>query len=114
MTVYETSTPDPEITSDDKLWALLAYLFTPLIPIVILLLEDKKNRPFLKAHNMQALLLGVVLAVLGALLGLIPVVNCVVPFVWLAIVIIYGVKAFRGEYFSIPLITNFAKNQGWA
>jgi len=48
-----------EATSDDRLWAALAYLFTPLIPIVILLLEDKKNRPFIKAHNMQALIWGV-------------------------------------------------------
>ena len=50
----------PEITSDDKLWALLAYIFTPLIPLVILLMPDKKDRPFLKAHNMQALILGVI------------------------------------------------------
>jgi uncharacterized membrane protein len=47
-----------EVTSDDKLWALLAYLFTPLVPVVILLLEDKKNRPYLKAHNIQALVFG--------------------------------------------------------
>ena len=37
-----------EITQDDKLWALLSYLFCPLIGIVVLLIEDKKNRPFLK------------------------------------------------------------------
>ena len=33
-----------EITSDDKLWALLAYIFSPLVPIIILLMEDKKSR----------------------------------------------------------------------
>ncbi len=44
-----------EVTSDDKLWALLAYVLTPLVPVIILLMEDKKNRPFLKAHNVQAL-----------------------------------------------------------
>ena len=52
--------PMMEVTSDDKLWAALAYVFTPLIPIVLMLLEDKKNRPFIKAHNMQALVWGVV------------------------------------------------------
>ena len=51
---------DPNITSDDKLWALLAYLFTPLIPIILLLLADKKDRPFLKAHYPQALAFGIV------------------------------------------------------
>ena len=49
---------DPTITSDDKTWALLSYLFTPIIPIILLLIEDKKNRPFLKAHYPQALVWG--------------------------------------------------------
>jgi len=25
---------DPNITSDDKLWALLSYLFSPIIPVL--------------------------------------------------------------------------------
>ena len=54
----------PDVTSDDKLWAALTYVFTPLVPIVILLLEDKKDRPFIKAHNMQALVWGVVFYVI--------------------------------------------------
>ena len=33
-----------EITSDDKLWALLAYILSPLVPIIILVMEDKKNQ----------------------------------------------------------------------
>ena len=48
----------PEVTSDDKLWALLAYVLTPIVPVIIMLIEDKKNRPFLKAHYVQALVLG--------------------------------------------------------
>jgi hypothetical protein len=47
--------PMMEVTSDDKLWSLLAYVLTPLVPIIILLMEDKKNRPFIRAHNAQAL-----------------------------------------------------------
>ena len=38
-----------DVTSDDKLWALLAYIF-PLIAILALVMEDKKERPFLKYH----------------------------------------------------------------
>lgn len=102
-----------EITSDDRLWALLSYIFSPLIPIIVLLIEDKKSRPFIKFHAVQALALGVVLVVLGTILGLIPIVQCVVPFVWLAIVIVYGVKAYRGEYVTIPVVTEFVKKQGW-
>lgn len=104
-----------EVTSDDRLWGLLAYLLTPLVPIIILLLEDKKNRPFLKAHTMQALILGVVLIVFNILMGFIPVVGwCIGPIVTIILVIFYGIKANRGEVFEIPVITNFVKNQGWA
>ena len=45
-----------EITDDDKLWALLSWLFWP-IAIIVLLLEDKKQRPFIKYHAIQALAL---------------------------------------------------------
>lgn len=114
MTIYESQTPSPEITSEDRLWAMLAYLFSPLIPLVILLMEDKKNRPFIKAHNVQALALGIVLLVLATIMGFIPVINCIFPFIWLGIVIYYAVKAYKGEYFSIPVLTDFVKKQGWA
>ena len=57
------------VTDDDKLWAFLAYALTPLVPIIILLLEDKKDRPFIKAHNAQALVWGVINAVGGTILS---------------------------------------------
>jgi len=114
--VSENPTPQSPIgvTSDDRLWALLSYLLTPLIPIIILLMEDKKSRPFIKAHFMQALVLGVVLFILGTILAFIPFINCVVPIAWLGVVIYYAIKANKGEYIEIPVITNFVKNQGWA
>lgn len=102
----------PEITSDDKLWALLAYIFTPLIPIVILLMPDKKDRPFLKAHNMQALILGVIEWVINFALSFI-VVGCVTSVITIIINIYLGIKANKGETFEIPVISNFVKNQGW-
>ncbi|HXF86170.1 MAG TPA: hypothetical protein VNK49_12360 [Anaerolineales bacterium] len=66
-----------EVTSNDKLLALLAYVFTPLVPIIILLMEDKKNRPFIKAHNSQALVVGVINFVLSLLLGWTLILSCV-------------------------------------
>src|SRR3972149_3824243 len=54
-----TTMSAPESTSDDRLWAALAYVFSPLVPIILLLWEEKKQRPFIKAHNMQALFLGI-------------------------------------------------------
>jgi len=114
MSDMQTPTPSTEVTSEDRLWALLSYILTPLVPIIILLMEDKKNRPFLKAHYMQALVLGIAFVIIGTVLSFIPIVGCIWPFVWLIIVVLYGIKANRGEYITIPVITNFVKQQGWA
>ncbi len=106
-------TPE-ESTSDDRLWALLSYLFTPLVPIIVLLMEDKKNRPFIKAHAVQALALGIVLVIINTIMAFIPIVNCIFPIVTLLLMVFYAIKAYRGEYINIPVITSFVKNQGWA
>ena len=112
------NTPMEELpTSDDKLWALLAYIFSPLIPIIILLLEDKKNRPYLKRHTMQALAVGVAFTVILIVLSFIPLIQCVSPLValaMLALMIYWGVQAYNGKTVTIPVITDFVKNQGWA
>lgn len=108
-----TEQMNPEITDDDKLWALLAYIFTPLIPIILMLLEDKKDRPFIKAHNAQALVWGVVLYLLSAVLTVVVIGPCLGLLGWF-VAIYWGIKAYQGEYVNIPVITDFVKNQGWA
>jgi len=110
----EENIVDPNITSDDKLWALLAYLFTPIIPVILLLLEDKKNRPFIKAHNAQALAFGIVAWVISGVLAPVVGLGCVIWAVALVLQIIWGIKAYKGEYVTIPVITDFVKKQGWA
>jgi len=104
---------DPNITSEDKTWALLAYLFTPIVPVILMLIEDKKDRPFLKAHYMQALAWGIVLWVISALLSFVVVGICVGA-LGMVMNIIWGIKAYNGEYVDIPVITDFVKKQGWA
>ena len=104
---------DEQITSDDKLWAALAYVFSPLVPIIIMLMEDKKDRPFIKAHNAQALAIGLINIVIGTALGLTVVLACVPLLIFIA-QLYWGYKAYQGEYIEIPLITNFVKGQGWA
>jgi uncharacterized membrane protein len=101
-----------EITSDDKLWVLLTYLLSPIIPIVILLMEDKKNRPFIRAHNAQALILGIINVVVGLFFWTVvaPCINLAL-FVYL---IYLAIKGYQGEYVTVPVITDFVKKQGWA
>jgi len=102
-------------SDDDKLWALLAYVFTPIIPIVILLMEDKKNRPFLKAHNAQALAWGVVNLIGGTILSSLLFFCFGLPsvLIW-AVGAYWGWQAYQGQQVTIPVITDFVKGQGWA
>ena len=101
-------------TNDDKLLAALAYVFTPLVPIILLLLEDKKNRLFIRAHNVQALAFGIVLWVLVTittpLFGIGTI--CVMP-LGIILQLYWAFKAYQGEMIEIPLLTDFIKKQGW-
>ena len=100
-----------DVTPDDKLWAALAYVFTPLVPIIILLLEDKKKRPFIQAHNVQALVFGIAWNVI-----VVPILGTVTlgcGFILVLFPLYYGYQAYQGKQITIPVITNFVKNQGW-
>lgn len=105
---------DPNITSDDKLWALLSYIFTPIIPFLLMLIKVKKNRPFIKAHYPQALAFGIMAWVVYLVLS--PILIVLVCVIWIAAFvfqIICAIKAFNGEYVNIPVITNLLINKGW-
>lgn len=100
-----------DVTSDDKLWAALAYVFSPIVPIILFLMEDKKNRPFIRAHNAQALVVGIVMAVL------LPIVATITfgcgSIIWF-IMLYWAYQAYQGKLITIPVITDLVKNQGWA
>jgi uncharacterized protein len=99
-----TTVSNMDITDDDKLWALLAYLFPPLLGIILLLLDDKKNRPFIKYNAVNSIMLGVVSIVLSFL--------CVGILLWFYSIYL-GIKAYQGEMVTIPVLTDFGKKQGW-
>ena len=100
-----------DVTSDDKLWAALAYVFSPIVPIIIMLMEDKKNRPFIKAHNAQALVLGVIMIVVVPILAALRAV--LVPSSGSSCSIGHT-KPTRASMSPSRSITDFCKNQGWA
>ncbi len=103
------------VTSDDKLWGLLDYLFNPLIPIITLLMEDKKARPFIKYHSVQALAYFVVYFVLISVLSAITfgIGGFILALAAFVFSVIFCVKAYQGQWFEIPVITSFCKKQGW-
>ena len=102
-----------DVTSDDKLWAALGYPI-PLIAIIMLFMEDKKNRPFIKFHAFQSIALWVVYLVLGTILSVVTfgIGGICVAVIWLAF-LYCAYLAYQGQMFEVPVVTNFIKNQGW-
>jgi uncharacterized membrane protein len=107
--------PMSDVTSDDRLWAMLAYVFTPIVPIILMLMEDKKNRPFIRAHNFQALAWGLINLVAGTALSSVLFFCFGAPSIILWLIGVYwGYQAYQGKLVNIPVVTDFVKNQGWA
>lgn len=106
---------ESEPSDDDKLWVLLAYVFTPIVPVILMLMEDKKERPFIKAHNAQALVWGVFNLIGGTILSSILFICFGAPSVIIWLVGAYwGWQGYQGQHVTIPIVTDFVKNQGWA
>lgn len=97
-------------SSDDRIWALLAYIFSPWVSLFMLVfMKNQKTSSFLKFHSTQALVWGFSWIILSALgVGI-----CLFPLV-LIYSIYLGIKAYAGELIHIPFITSFIRNQGWA
>ncbi|MDD2695708.1 MAG: DUF4870 domain-containing protein [Anaerolineales bacterium] len=104
----------PEITSDDKLWSALGYPI-PLIAIIVLFMEEKKARPFIKFHAVQSLVFNVALWILIFVVSAVTLgfgAICA-PLLWL-VTLWPAWESYQGKYLELPVITKFIKNQGWA
>jgi len=101
-----------DINDQDKLMSALAWII-PLIAIIILLVEDMKNRPFQKYHAIQSLAFSVVFFVFLTIISTVTLGfgSCLV--VLYLIVFYWAYQAYQGEWVTIPFITDFSKKQGW-
>jgi len=106
---------DPNITADDKTWGGLSYI--PIVGLVVLFLQDKASRPFIKKHAVQSVALAAVVFVATLLVGWIPVLGWIFNFVvWLGFgiyMLMNLIKALNGKDVNIPVITDFVRKQGW-
>jgi uncharacterized membrane protein len=123
----EKAPPTGEITQNDKLMAAISYPI-PLVAIIILLVEDMRSRAFQKYHAVQALAANIALWVV------VVVVSCLLTFIlgaitafaggfgaicgWLPlllwfITLYWAYLSYQGQYFDVPVITDFIKKQGW-
>jgi len=95
-----------ETTSDDKLWAALCYIpyVNPIISIIVLLMEDKKSRPFIKYHAVQSIVLGIIAYITTPL--------CVGVLVGIYMLYL-AYTAYQGQSTEVPVVSDFIKKQGW-
>ncbi len=103
------------ITSDDKLWAALGYLPIVgwIIAIIALIMEDKRARPFIKLHSIQALILALVNGLIAGALAVV-IVGCITGVAGAIYMLYLGYQAYQGVTVNVPWLTGFIHSQGWA
>jgi uncharacterized membrane protein len=101
-----------DVTDNDKLMAAIAWII-PLVAIVILVVEDMKNRPFQKYHAVNSLVFSVAFFVVISIISVVTFgFGGCLAVLWF-VVIYWAIKAYQGEMVEIPVVTNFVKKQGW-
>lgn len=107
---------------ENKVLAALSY---PIwIVALIIVVTDLKKDSYLKYHGWQALFYGVAWLVIWVALGIIGAVFVIVPVLgplfnnvltplaglaWLVISLIFAYKAYQGERFVVPVVSDFSK-----
>lgn len=123
---------DPSATNDDRVMAALAYasqLINPIgliLPIIILVSETSKQRPFQRYHAIQSLgvsavigLLELGLSVLASAAGVSVIGLLCLCFIFPAMIMLwllplyYAIVAYNGKRFKIPGLTQFLQDQRW-
>jgi uncharacterized membrane protein len=110
MSEQEFSHAEMQVSGDDKLWSALAWIpVSPLYPIVsilMLLLEDKKDRPFIRYNAVMSLVTGVILIPIAIVTMGIGALAYLVFFWW-------AYQASQGQMVEIPWVSDFVRKQGW-
>ncbi len=102
-----------ETTSDDRLWAALGYPI-PLVAIIVLLMEDKKSRPFIKFHAVQSIVANIAYFIVATILSTVTLgfgALCAIP-LWL-VFLYWAYQAYQGQDVKIPMVSDFIRKQGW-
>jgi len=99
-----------DLTSDDRLWAALSWIpvspFWPIFAIVALLLEDKKDRPFIRYNAIVSIATGVILIPLT-------IITCGCAALIYLVFFYWSYQAYLGQTVNIPVVSDFVRNQGW-
>ena len=94
-----------------NLAAVLSYLLGTITGIIFYLVE--KENKFVRFHAMQSIIAFGFLFVVGIVVGFLPVINLILaPLIGLASLILWiilMIKAYKGEYFKLPVAGNIAE-----
>ncbi|HSN77700.1 MAG TPA: DUF4870 domain-containing protein [Anaerolineae bacterium] len=121
---------DPDATNDDRIMAALAYasqLIFPLgfvLPIILLISETSKKRPFQRYHAVQSLAVGTIIWILALIYAMSWVTVgwimllclCLLLPVGIALWLLplyYAMLAYNGKRFRIRGLTQFLEDQRW-
>lgn len=122
---------DIDASRDDRLIALLCYIFPFLMSAIVLLSQSSQGRPFQRYHAVQGLGLAAALSLLGSAIGIFGTFIWIIPIIgWIIGALLfclspigfimagfthvyYGYQAYKGKRFAIPGVTTFLRNQGW-
>jgi uncharacterized membrane protein len=100
--------PAEPLTSDDRLWAALSWLpISPLYPIVailVLLLEEKKDRPFIRYNAILSLATGAILIPISIFTLGLGALGYLVFFWW-------AYQAYQGEKVQVPFVTDLIEQK---
>jgi uncharacterized membrane protein len=120
-----------DVSDDDRLMAMLAWLTMvivqlPVLSVVLLLIEPNKSRPFQRYHAVTSTIFWVVALLYEGLAAIVYItlsavtLGCLALCLWVIfllphlLTLYYALKAFNGKYMEIPVISDFARRQGWA
>jgi uncharacterized membrane protein len=122
---------EEQITDNDKLIAALSYIFWPAA-VFVLISESNKKRPYQRYHAVQGLgfivaavvlymafgCLYLIVSIIGSAIAdaLGTIITCLAIPIWfipVALALWFAYRAYQGEQFEIPFVTEFMKGQGW-
>lgn len=110
MSEYKENMGAMDVSADDRLWATLSWIpvspLWPVMSILVLLIEEQKNRPFVRYNAIVSLVTGIALIPLTVITCGLAALVYIVFFYW-------AYLAYKGEMVEIPWVSNFVRQQGW-
>jgi uncharacterized membrane protein len=110
------------LSDNDRIMAALAYFLWFIGAAIILLSKDMKDQAYMRYHAIQGLGLSVVAtaySVIAIIVALVMSIVGVCCCFWVLVLpgpvvtIYYAYRAYQGEYFKIPVLTNIMVSEGW-